>query len=228
MRRRLVVTCGGLMMAVALCAHAEDPPAPAEPREGRGFVIGGSLGPGRINFGGAEGLVLVIGESIGTIDLGGGQSLDARAGKVVPRALLPADAEGLIPIPARQNGFALSAQIGWSFSRRLALLAEFDINGGWSDSFNQVNGGLTLRYSPTSRLWLEAGPARGDLAYGSGESVAQDVAGAGSGFLIAGGVVLLRKPKLLLDIQVRSGTLWYDQFRATNLSVQLGVIRRRS
>jgi len=228
MKRRLVVTCGGLMMAVALCARAEDPPAPAEPREGRGFVIGGSLGPGRLNFGGAEGLVLVIGESIGTIDLGGGQSLDARAGKIVPRALLPADAEGLIPIPARQNGFALSAQIGWSFSRRFALLAEFDINGGWSDSFNQVNEGLALRYSPTPRLWLEAGPARGNLAYGFAESVAQDVAGAGSGFLVAGGVVLLRKPKLLLDIQVRSGTLWYDQFRATNLSVQLGVMRRRS
>src|SRR6266545_3225797 len=121
MKRALVVTFG-LLMAVALRAQAEDPPPPAEPREGRGFVVGGSLGPGRINFGGAEGLVLVIGESIGTIELGGGQSLDARAGKVVPRALLPADAEGLIPIPARQNGFALSAQIGWSFSRRLALL----------------------------------------------------------------------------------------------------------
>src|SRR5712691_4012231 len=55
MKRKLVVTCGGLMMAVALCAHAEDPPAPAEPREGRGFIIGGSLGPGRINFSGAGG-----------------------------------------------------------------------------------------------------------------------------------------------------------------------------
>ena len=87
-------------------------------------------------------------------------------------ALLPTDAEGLVPIPARQNGVALSVQIGWSFSRRFALLAEF--------------------------------------------------------VLVAGGVVLLRKPKLLLDIQVRSGTLWYDQFRATNLSVQLGVMRRRS
>jgi hypothetical protein len=227
MKRALVVTFG-LLMAVALRAQAEDPPPPAKPREGRGFVVGGSLGPGRINFGGAEGLVLVIGESIGTIELGGGQSLDARAGKVVPRALLPVDAEGLIPIPARQNGIALSAQIGWSFSRRLALLFEFDINGGWSDSFNQVNGALALRYSPTPRLWLEAGPAAGDLAYGSAESVAQNVAGAGSGFLVAGGVVLLRKPKLLLDIHVRSGTLWYDQFRATSLSVQLGVMRRRS
>jgi len=146
----------------------------------------------------------------------------------VEGALLPTDAEGLVPIPARQNGVALSVQIGWSFSRRFALLAEFDINSGWSDSFNQVNGGLTLRYSPTARLWLEAGPATGDLAYGSAGSVAQNVAGTGSGFLVAGGVVLLRKPKLLLDIQVRSGTLWYDQFRATNLSVQLGVMRRRS
>ena len=228
MKRRVVVTCGGLMIALALRAHAEDPPAPAEPPEGRGFVIGGGLGPGRINFGGAEGLVLVIGESIGTIDLGGGQSLDARAGRVVPRALLPADAVGLVPIPARQNGVALSVQIGWSFSRRFALLAEFDINSGWSDSFNQVNGALAFRYSPTPRLWLEAGPTTGDLAYGSAGSVAQNVAGTGSGFLVAGGVVLLRKPKLLLDIQVRSGTLWYDQFRATNVSVQLGVMRRRS
>jgi len=225
MRHGLVVTYGGWMVALALCAHAEDP---TQPEDGRGFVIGGSLGPGHIHFGGAEGLVLVIGDSIGTIGLPGGGSLDARAGQVVPRALLPVDAEGLIPIPASQNGGAVSVQIGWSFSRRWALLAEFDMNAGWTDSFNQVNGALTLRYSPTRRLWIEAGPAAGDLAYGCGESVAQNVAGAGSGFLVAGGVVLLQKPKLLLDIQVRSGTLWYDQFRATNLSVQLGVMRRRS
>jgi hypothetical protein len=32
----------------------------------------------------------------------------------------------------------------------------------------------------------------------------------------------------MLDLQARSGTLWYEQFRSTNLSVQLGIIRRRS
>ena len=229
MRRKLVVSCGGVMMALALRANAADPPAPAKPREGRGFIIGGGLGPSRINFGGAEGLVLVTGESIGTIPIGGGQSLDRRTGRVLPLALVPADAEGVVPIPARQDGAALSIQLGWSFSRRLAILADFDINGGWGDSFNQVVGAGVLRYSPTPRLWLQAGPATGDLSYGfSTRSVAQDVAGTGAGFLVAGGLVVLQKPRLLLDLQARYGTLWFDQFRGTNLSVQIGIMRRRS
>ena len=218
------------MMALALRANAADPPAPAKPREGRGFIIGGGLGPSRLNFGGAEGLVLMTGKSIGTIVLlPSGETLDRRAGRILPRALVPADAEGVVPIPARQDGAALSLQLGWSFSRRFAILADFDINAGWGDSFNQIVGAGVLRYSPTPRLWLQAGPATGDLSYGfSTRSVAQDVAGTGAGFLVAGGLVVLQKPRLLLDLQARCGTVWFDQFRGTSLSVQVGIMRRRS
>jgi hypothetical protein len=199
----------------------------AESGEGRGFVIGGGLGPTRLNFGRAQGLVLVIGDSLGTLEFRGGSTLDVRDGVIVPRTLLPPDAVDIVALPQHQNGAVLSFQIGYSFSRRLALLADFDINGGWNDSFNQITGAGVLRYSPARRVWLEAGPASGDLAYGFGGSVIQDVAGSGYGFFAAGGFVLMQKQKFQMDLQVRSGTMWFDQFRITNVSVQIGAMRRR-
>jgi hypothetical protein len=219
LRTKWAVMCAGLMLALAGRGEAD---------EGRGFVIGGGLGPTRLNFGGAQGLVLVLGDSLGRIEFRGGDSLELRAGVIVPRTLLPSNVSDVVPVPAHQNGGVLSIQIGYSFSRRLALLADFDLNGGWDNSFNQVMGAAAVRYSPARRIWLEAGPASGDLSYGFGSAVAQNVAGSGYGFLAAGGVVLMQKSKFQMDVQARSGTLWFDRFRITNVSVQIGVMRRRS
>jgi hypothetical protein len=192
-------------------------------------MFGVGLGPSQLRFDGAEDLALVIGGTTGTLTVPlGGTSFELRAGQVVPRALVAAAPDLVVPIPTRQDGAAFSLQFGWSFSQRFAVLADFDANGGWSDSFSHLLAGLVLRYSPASRLWLEAGPAAGDLSYGFGQSIAENVAGSGTGILVGGGVALVRKPMWMLDLQARYGTLWYEHFRATNLSVQLGIIRRRS
>jgi hypothetical protein len=53
----------------------------------------------------------------------------------------------------------VSLQFGWSFSRRFAVLLDFDVGGGWDNSFNHLIGGPHLRYAPSSRIWIEAGYA---------------------------------------------------------------------
>src|SRR5437762_5985273 len=229
MRPGLVASWGGLLITVALGALGAEPTRPLKAHEGRGFVIGASLGPGRMSFGSDEPLALVIGESIGTIDLRGGGTLDAREGQLVPLAMVPADLKAMVvPLPSRQNEFAVSVEIGWSASRRLAILADFDLGGGWSDSFTHLTGAAVVRYSPVRWLWLQGGPAGGDISYGFGKNgVVQDIAGGGGGFKVAAGIVVLQKRKLQLDLEVRSVTLWFDQLRATNMSAQMGVRRRR-
>jgi len=226
MRSRTLARTCILLLGIGVKAYASDPTDPTKPREGRGLMFGLALGPSDTHFGGAEDLVLVIGGPTGTIPLLGGESLEARAGELVPRTLVPVDSEGVVPM-RNQRGAAASLQFGWSFSRRLAVLLDFEANGGWDDSFNHVMGGPQVRYSPTSRLWVQAGPALGELSYGFSSSVVR-IPGRGKGFLVAAGLILLRRPMWLLDVQVRSLPLWYDQFHANNMSVQLGIIRRRS
>jgi hypothetical protein len=223
-----VGACIGFAIAVALQAHAAEPSSPPKPREGRGFMFGVGLGPSQMRFSGAEDLALVIGGPTQTITLPhGGGTLELRSGEIVSRTLVPPGTTGVVPFPASQNGAALSLQFGWSFSRRFAVLLDFDVGGGWDNSFNHLIGGPQLRYSPSSRLWIEAGYASGELAYGFSKSVAH-IPDTGGGIFVAAGVPLVRKAMWMLDLQARSGTLWYKQFRATNLSVQLGIIRRRS
>ena len=231
MRPKLTVCAGiGLLMVLAFEARAADPPNPPKQREGRGFVVGMSLGPTRSRFSGAEDLALVFGDVVGTIPLCcvGGTTVDVRFGQLVPRSLLPANPEHVVPLPSSQDGATVSLQIGWSASRRLALLADFDLGGAWGDSFTHLNGAAVARYSPGSRLWLEAGPTSGDLSYGYKDSVIQNIAGTGKGLLLGAGFVLLTKPIWQLDLQVRWSTLWFDQFRTTHVSGQLGILRRRS
>ena len=217
----------GLLIALATHALASDPSPVPTPHEGRGFVFGIGLGPSQMRFGGADGLALVIGGPTGTIPLLGGESLVARSGEIVPLALVLPGADGVVPIPKSQGGAAVSLQFGWSFSRRLALLADVEANGGWDNSFNHVVGGLPVRYSPVWRLWVQAGPAAGAVKYGFSNSVV-DFSGTGKGFLVAAGVILVRRPMWLLDLQARSLPLWYERCSAPSLSVQLGIIRRRS
>jgi hypothetical protein len=225
----MIGRCLGVLMLVAVPASAADATNPATPREGRGLVFGVGLGPGRISFGGAQSLVLVIGGPTGTLTFPyGGGTIELRAGEVVSRSLVPVGAEGVVPIPSVQNGVGGSLHFGWSFSRRFAALLDFDVVGSWDNGFDQLVGGPVARYSPTSRLWIEAGPAFGEVRYALADSVVEDVAGRGSGVLVGAGVAIVRKPTWLLDVEARVATLWYDKLRATNLSAQLAVSRRRS
>src|SRR5437899_1068592 len=138
MRPKLTVCAGiGLLMVLAFEARAADPPNPPKQREGRGFVVGMSLGPTRSRFSGAEDLALVFGDVVGTIPLCcvGGTTLDVRFGQLVPRSLLPANPEHVVPLPSSQDGVTVSLQIGWSASRRLGLdrksVVEGKGIGGW-------------------------------------------------------------------------------------------------
>jgi hypothetical protein len=224
----MIGRCLGLLMLVAVPALAADA-TNATPREGRGLVFGVGLGPGRISFGGAQSLVLVIGGPTGTLTFPlGGDTIELRSGQVVPRSLVPVGIEGVVPIPSNQNGAGGSLHFGWSFSRRFAALLDFDVVGSWDNGFDQLVGGPVARYSPTSRLWIEAGPAFGEVRYALADSVVEDVAGRGSGMLVGAGVAIVRKPVWLLDVEARVATLWYDKLRATNLSAQLVISRRRS
>ena len=223
----------GLVASVAAADTAGLPP----PR-GRGFVFGISLGAGRTDFGGEHGLAIVVGESLGIQDdtslFNDIPPLDLRAARIVPLTQVPPGAVRVKAIPGHQHGVGISVQMGWSFSPRVAALADVDfLAGGWDETIAQGMVGLVLRYSPHERLWFEAGPAQGDLSFGyTGDnglaSSAQSVAGKGTGVLGGVGVAVLRKPSWLLDVQARVGTLWYEQIRATNVSVHLGWTRRKS
>jgi hypothetical protein len=225
----MIGRCLGALMLVAVPASAADATNPITPREGRGFVLGMGFGAARVDFGGAEDLALVIGGPTGTLTFpSGGGTIEVRRGQIVSRSLVPADAEGIVPIPSNENGLGISFQAGWSFSPRVAALLDFDIAGKLQDSFDNFVVGFVARYSPTSRLWIEAGPAFGELRYGSSGSVVHDFAGRGSGVLVGVGVAIVKRPVWYLDVQARVGTLWYEQLRATNVSAQLGISRRRS
>jgi hypothetical protein len=229
--KRIGVTFLAVLLLVAGPSHASDPASPTQAREGRGWMFGFGVGPGRVGFGGAEDLAVVVGgpTRLRTFGLFGAtlDVFDVSTGEVVPRTLVPADAESILPIPSSENGMAVSLHVGWSFSRRWATLFDFDVAGGYDDSFMNYMGGFVARYSPASRIWIEAGPAFGNLGYGSGGSIV-DIKGVGTGGLAAVGVELVQRPKWRLDLEVRAGTLWYREFRATNLSAQLAIGRRRS
>jgi len=107
MRSRTLARTCILLLGIGVKAYASDPTDPTKPREGRGLMFGLALGPSDTHFGGAEDLVLVIGGPTGTIPLLGGESLEARAGELVPRTLVPVDSEGVVPM-RNQRGAAAS------------------------------------------------------------------------------------------------------------------------
>ena len=224
----VIGSCLGVLLLAAVPSHAADATTSPKPREGRGFVLGFGFGAARVDFGGAEELALVIGGSTGTLTFpSGGGTIEVRRGQIVSRSLVPADAASVVPIPSSENGLGISFQAGWSFSPRFAALLDFDIAGKLHDSFDNFIVGIVARYSPTSRLWIEAGPAFGELRYGSSGSVVHDFAGRGTGVLLGVGVAIVKRPVWYLDVLARAGTLWYEQLRATNISAQLAISRRR-
>jgi hypothetical protein len=219
--KRMIGSCLAVLLLVAGPAYAADPP---QPGNGRGWMFGLGLGPGRVSFGGAKDLAVVIGgptrrRTVSYL----GTSFEVTTGEVVPRMLIPADAESIVPIPSVESGLAVSLHVGYSYSPRWAALFEMDGAGGYEDSFTNFMGAFVARYSPASRVWIEAGPAFGNLTYNN-----VDIEGLGAGGLVGAGLEIVKRPKWRIDVELRAGTLWYREFRATNLSAQLAIGRRRS
>lgn len=220
----------GLVMSLACSASAGE--------AGRGLVFGIGLGPAQTSFSDAANLSFAVGPAVGMdgyCSYGYCTFSERRLGRVVPRNSVPADAARVVPLPAREKGMGVSFVFGWAFSPKLAALADGDLAGGLgAESFDNELVGFVLRYSPRPRLWVEAGPAFGELAYHydsqSFDNGSVDRAGRteGEGALVAAGVELVRKEKWRLDLQARVGAMWYEHHRATNFSLQLGVSRRRS
>jgi hypothetical protein len=98
----------------------------------------------------------------------------------------------------------------------------------YNDGFNQLIAAAVVRYSPASRLWVEAGPAAGDMAYGyKGGATAQGSI-TGNGFAVAAGIRVVQRDKWSLDVQGRYGRIWYDGFEASNVSFGFSAGRTRS
>lgn len=207
-------------------------------RDGRGFIWGLSFGPGQTSFGGADRLALFVGAATATEGSCVASSCivtQVRSGRVAPRDSTLPGTRRVVPFPTSQNGGVMSLVAGWSFSPRFAALIDGELAGGWGDErFDNIVGGFVFRYSPAPRVWVEAGPAFGQLEYrydiNSFEQGITDTAARveGEGLLAAAGFEVVRKPTWRVDAQARLGMVWYQGLRATNLSVQLGIHRRRS
>jgi hypothetical protein len=130
---------------------------------GRGFVWGGGLSAGRLSFLGGGDVALAAGDVTGAFSIAG-ETVATREGQLTDAS--GADTVGvahLVAFPAAETSAGFSFHLGYAFSRRVALLLEAELVGGVESGFSTAMGGVVVRYWPTSRLWLEAGPASGDL-----------------------------------------------------------------
>ena len=220
MSRGLVVFLS--MMAASAGAQERNP------SDGRGWVFGGGLTGGSMSFSAAEGRALAVGRVARVVSFLGG-SVEQRTVEIVDGATnLPPDTVLVATFPESTTAAALTLHGGYAFSRRIALLADAELMGPWSDGFTNGIFGAVLRYRPVRRVWVEAGPARGDLGYAYQGTGSVDNSITGTGFLAAAGITALSKPKWAVDLQARYGRIWYEGVQATNLSFGLSVGRVRS
>jgi hypothetical protein len=110
----------------------------------------------------------------------------------------------------------------------VALLADAEVMTSVDDGFGNGVFALVLRCRPVRRVWVEAGPAGGDLGYGYQDTGSKSNSITGSGFLAAGGIGVLAKARWTLDVQARHAKVWYPGFQARNVSVGLSIGRVRS
>lgn len=216
----------GLMVAVLLGslaapAGAQDANAPS----GRGWIIGGGLTAGNTAFTGGEGMAVAVGPVVEFQVLGvGGQVIAQRRLDLIDASTTPPPGTvHVAPIPRSQGGGALTVHGGYAFSPRVALLADVEVMTSVDDGFSNGVFAAVLRCRPVKRLWIEAGPARGDLSYGYQDTVSKSNSITGSGFLAAGGVSVMARERWTLDVQARYSKVWYPGFEARNLSVGLSV-----
>jgi hypothetical protein len=221
---RIAACALGLALLPALAA-AQGPTQPT----GRGFVFGGALAGGQLSFGGAERMALAVGPVEGqeTLSLWGSSSTyDIRSAWVVRDGQSTAGAERLVPLTSgAAAGFSMHA--GYAFNRRVAAVFDVGICAGTGpQGFNEAVGSFFVRFWPSSRVWLEAGPAFSDLGYGYENSVVNSGTLTGSGWSAVVGISVLRKARWSLDVETRYRQIAYDAgFRTSTLAFEIGASR---
>jgi hypothetical protein len=214
-----------LMVALAWAGSAlgQDESGPSS---GRGWIWGGGISGGRLGFPGGEDVVLAVSEVTGELTVAG-ETFVVRTGEVVDASGTAATgATRVAPLPSREPSAGFSFHVGYAFSRRAALILQAELVAGVRSGFSSAQGGLVLRVWPASRLWLEAGPASGDLRYGYEGAVVEEFTDTGYGVRTGAGFTVLRKPRWGLDIEARLGTLAFEGFRATSVTVGLSASSR--
>jgi hypothetical protein len=193
---------------------------------GRGWIWGGGISAGWLGFPGGENEVLAVGEVTEGFTLAG-EPFEGRGGEIVdPASPAAAGATRLASLPASEASAGLSFHGGYAFSRRLALLVHVQLVAGVESGFSSAQGGLMLRVWPTSRLWLEAGPASGDLTYGYEGTVVEEFTDTGYGVRTGAGLTLIHEPRWALDLEARFGTMAFDGFRASSVGFGLSASTR--
>jgi len=213
-----------LLVGLAGSVQAQDANAPS----GRGWIIGGGITAGTTAFTGAEGLAVAVGPVVDA-QVFGGQLMEQRQLDLIDASAAPPPGTvHVASIPRSQGGGALTLHAGYAFSPRVALLADMEFMTSVDDGFGNGVFAAVLRYRPARRVWIEAGPSRGDLAYGYQDAGSKSNSITGSGFLAAGGISVLSKERWTLDVQGRYAKIWYPGFQARNASVGLSIGRVRS
>lgn len=193
---------------------------------GRGFFVGGGLLGGQLGWPGGDGLTLNVGEAIDTRTIpNAGATITVRDGALVDGSRAgEGKAVRTAPLPRTQGAAALTMHLGYAFSPRAALILSAEVVTSVDDGFGTTMGGVVLRYWPASRLWIEAGPASGDMSYGYDLNVVEEFTGTGYGARAALGLTVVERPRWALDVVGRVGTLRFDGFEARSFSV--GVVGR--
>jgi opacity protein-like surface antigen len=222
--QRVAWAAGLLLLPIAAAAQTTS----SQP-DGRGFIFGGALGGGQLSFAGAEKAAVALGPVDGqeTISVGGvTTAYDLRSAWMVPRGASAAGAEIVVPF-ANQGAGGLSMHGGYAFNSHVAVLMDVGFwAGGGPRGYSQAVGSFVVRVWPVSRLWLEAGPAFGDLGYSDQTSTVRDGTFKGSGFTAMAGLSLLRQASWSLDLEARYSRIGYEAgVQANTLAVQLGAGR---
>ena len=230
----IVLACSLAAPAVAQdCEAPEDAPsrrqAPKrDDRNGRGWIIGGGFTGGNLSFPGADGKAVAVGPARFVPAPFGGGYEERRLALIDASQTPPPETVHVARFPTSQGGAALTLHGGYAFSPRTALLVDAEFMGSPRSGFGNAIAALVLRHRPLRRVWIEAGPASGDIAYSYEGSQSETGAITGVGFLVAAGVSVLERPRWSLDVQGRYGRIWFDGFEGRNVSFGLSIGRVRS
>lgn len=228
--RRLATWAMSLaLLPVVAAAESPDTTAQGSAKrpKGRGFVWGATVGAGSHSFPGGENVVVAVSPVDGYEPMPYSSPVPTRTAKVVPVSTATPEAEFRVPLPASEGTGGFSFHGGYAFNRHVALLMNVGLSAGVTDSsVNHIFGGVVVRVWPTSRLWLEAGPASGEIAIGVGDdSVIRSGSITGSGYQVRAGVTVARKTRWSFDLEAGYSSLGYQGFTANTVTFSVGASR---
>lgn len=237
------MTRGLMMSVVLLCSlaasagaqecEAPERPAPSRPARDpeaeaqRGWIMGGGFTDGRLTFVGAEGKAVAVGPVTSLANTGDALVPRRPLEVIDASAAPPPETVHVARFPGSANGLAGNVYLGYAFSPRLAVLSAGDFMQGEDSEFGTAVVGAVVRYRPHSRVWIEAGPAVGEVTYSYQHGISEPDSITGEGFLAAGGISLLARPKWTLDVQARYAQIWYEGFqgRTVTFGMSVGSVR---